>query len=145
LQTIDRMRVLAVDPGAKRIGLAISDPGGVIARPLTVVRHVAREIDAATIASIASENEVGEIVVGQSFDEEGRPTLEGRRAARLAAAIRKQTDIPVVMWDEAFSTSTASEAVRELGVSRGKRRTHLDELAATVILQSYLEAKRGAA
>lgn len=135
--------MLAVDPGAKRIGLAISDPGGVIARPLTVIRHVAREVDAAIIATIASDNEAGEIVVGQSFDEEGHPTLEGRRAARLAAAIKKQTEIPVVMWDEAFSTLAASEAVRELGVSRRKWRGRLDELAATVILQSYLDAKRG--
>ncbi len=136
--------MLAVDPGAKRIGLAISDPGGVIARPLTVVRHVAREVDAAIIASIASENDADEIVVGQSFDEEGRPTPEGRQAARLAAAIRKQTDIPVVMWDEAFSTFTALEAAKEIGVPRRKRRGHLDEMAATVILQTYLDARRGA-
>jgi putative Holliday junction resolvase len=134
------MRVLAIDPGAKRIGIAISDPCGLTANPLTVVMHVSRLINAATIAGIASENQVGLIVVGQTIDEEGRPTLEGRRAARLAAAIREQTDIPVALWDEAFSTIAARQAARELGASRRKQRWHLDEIAATIILQSYLEA-----
>ncbi len=134
------MRVLGIDPGAKRLGLAISDLSGTIANPLTVIGHISRPVDAAAIAAIAVENQAGLIVVGQSLDEEGQPTQEGRRASRLAAAIRGQTSLPVVLWDEADSTQSALAARRALGSSRRKRRGHLDELAATVILQSFLDA-----
>ena len=134
------MRVLGIDPGAKRLGLAISDLSGTIANPLTVIGHISRLVDAAAIAAIAVENQAGLIVVGQSLDEEGQPTQEGRRASRLAAAIRGQTSLPVVLWDEADSTQSALAARRALGSSRRKRGGHLDELAATVILQSFLDA-----
>lgn len=134
------MRVLGVDPGSKRIGLAISDASGTIANPLTVIPHVQREIDAAQVAQIARDNQVRLIVVGQSLDENGQPTFEGRRAGRFAAALRRQTDIPVQLWDEAFSTQTARKARIQMGVPRRKRSGHLDDLAATVILQTYLDA-----
>jgi len=137
------MRVLGIDPGAKRLGLAISDLSGTIANPLTVIGHISRPVDAAAIAAIAVENQAGLIVVGQSLDEEGQPTQEGRRASRLAAAIRGQTSLPVVLWDEADSTQSALAARRALGSSQRKRRGHLDELAATVILQSFLDALPG--
>ena len=133
------MRILGVDPGEKRIGIAVSDPTGTIANPLTVVKHVSRPVDAAAIAALAAEHEAGLIVVGQSLDENGEPTFEGRRAARLAAAIRKQCDLPVELWDEGFSTQKARAARIALGSPRKKRRGHLDDLAATVILQGYLD------
>jgi putative Holliday junction resolvase len=134
------MRILAVDPGEKRIGLAISDPSVTIANPLQVLQHVSRLADAAVIAQIAAEHEVGQIVVGQALDIEGKPNVSGRRSARLAAAIRTQTQIPVNLWNEDFSTQDARAARIGLGSKRAKRRGHLDELAATVILQSYLDS-----
>jgi putative Holliday junction resolvase len=134
------MRILAVDPGEKRIGLALSDPTGTIANPLVVLKHVSRKLDAAAIAQIARENSAGQIIVGQALDEEGQPTPQGRRAARLAAAIREQSDLPVILWDESGSTQAARSALIALGVPRRKRRGHLDDLAATYILQSYLDA-----
>lgn len=140
------MRILAVDPGARRIGVAISDPTGTVANPLTVVEHVSRPVDAATIAQLAGEHGVGLIVVGQSLDDDGQPTFEGRRAARLAAAIRNQSGLPVELWDESFSTRDARAASLALDTRRHRRmrrkHSHLDELAAIVILQSYLDANR---
>ncbi|HEY5669538.1 MAG TPA: Holliday junction resolvase RuvX [Anaerolineales bacterium] len=136
------MRILAVDPGEKNLGIAISDPSGTIANPLTVLRHVSRPIDAAAIADLASEHGAGLIVVGQAIDEEGNPTPQGRRSARLAAAIRTQTRVPVTLWDESGSTQAARLARLELGVSRAKRSGHLDELAATYILQTFLDARK---
>jgi putative Holliday junction resolvase len=136
------MRILAVDHGEKRIGLALSDPTATIASPLKVVQHVSRLIDAAQVADIAARNEVDLIVIGQSFDDEGNPNPAGRRAGRFADELRNQTDIPIEMWDESFSTQTARAARIELGVSRKKRAGHQDEFAAVVILQSYLEARR---
>jgi putative Holliday junction resolvase len=135
------MRILAVDPGEKRIGIALSDPTATIANPLTVIRHVSRALDAATIAQLAQENQVGLIVVGEALDEDSGPTPQSRRARRLAAAIRSQADQPVVLWDESGSTQAAQAARRAMGVSRRKRSGHLDDLAATVILQSYLDAQ----
>lgn len=134
------MRILAVDPGEKRLGIAISDPSGTIANPLTVLAHVSRPLDAATIARLALDNQAGLIVIGQALDEEGQPTPEGRRAGRLAEAVQGQTDLPVVLWDESDSTHSARSARLAMGVSRRKRSGHLDDIAATVILQSYLDA-----
>jgi putative Holliday junction resolvase len=134
------MRILAVDHGEKRIGLAVSDLTGTIANPLTVLQHVSRAVDAAQVAAIAAEQGAGLIVIGQSFDEDGQPNPAGRRAARFAQALREQTSVPVELWDEAFSTQTARGARLQMGVSRKRRAGHLDEIAATVILQSYLDA-----
>jgi putative Holliday junction resolvase len=136
------MRILAVDHGEKRIGLALSDPTQTIASPLKVIEHVSRLVDAAQVAEVAVQNEVSLIVIGQSFDEEGHPNLAGRRAGRFADELRNQTDTPIEMWDESFSTQTARAARIELGVSRKRRAGHQDAFAAVVILQSYLEAKK---
>lgn len=136
------MRILAVDHGEKRIGLALSDSTGTIANPLQVIKHVSRLLDAAQVADIATQHDVDLIVIGQSFDEAGNPNLAGRRAAKFAEALNEQISIPVVLWDESFSTQDARAARIELGVSRKKRSGHQDALAAAVILQSYLESQR---
>jgi putative Holliday junction resolvase len=134
------MRILAVDPGDKRLGIAISDPGSILASPLTVVMHVSRPIDAAVIAGLARQNEAGLIIVGQALDDEGNPGFQARKAERLAEAIRSQTNLPVELWDESGSTQAAVQARFEMGARRNKRAGHLDHLAATFILQSYLDA-----
>ena len=135
------MRILAVDHGEKRIGLALSDPTATIASPFKVIEHISRTLDAAQVANLAAENEVGLLVIGQSFDEEGKPNLAGRRAAKFADALKAQTEIPVVLWDESFSTQDARATRIEMGVSRKKRAGHLDELAAVMILKSYIESQ----
>lgn len=134
-------RVMAVDPGDKRLGIALSDPTATIANPFTVLAHVARAIDAAGIAQIAREQGVVLIVIGQALDWDGGATPSSRKAARLAEAIRAQTDVPVALWDESGSTNEARSARIAMGANRRKRQGHLDELAATVILQSYLDAQ----
>lgn len=134
------MRILAVDPGSKRIGLALSDPTGSIANPLAVLQHVSRLVDAAAVAEQAATHAAGLIIVGQSFDEDGNPSFEGRRAGRFAEALRTQTAIPVILWDESFTTRDARLARLQMGASRKRRSGHLDDLAATLLLQSYLDA-----
>jgi putative Holliday junction resolvase len=136
------MRILAVDHGEKRIGLALSDPTGTFASPLTVIKHVSRLLDAAQVANVANENDAGLIVIGQSFDEEGPPNLAGRRAAKFAEALKEQTQIPVELFDESFSTQDARATRIEMGVSRKKRSGHMDELAAVMILRSYIESHK---
>jgi putative holliday junction resolvase len=134
------MRILAVDHGEKRIGLAISDESGTIANPLYVIPHTSRIVDAAQVAERASAHDVQAIIIGQSLDDEGKPNRAGRMAAKFAEALRQQTSLPVELWDESFTTQEARSARLAMGVSRNKRSGHLDEMAATVLLQSYLDS-----
>lgn len=134
------MRILAVDPGEKRLGIALSDPTGMIANPLTVLKHSSRPFDAAAIAQLAQEHQAGVIVVGHPLDDDDQPTEGSRRAERLADAIRLQSGLPVELWDEAGSTAAARSARIAMGANRRKRSGHLDELAATYILQTYLDS-----
>jgi putative holliday junction resolvase len=133
------MRILAVDPGEKNLGIAISDPTGVIANPLTVLKHVSRPLDAAAIAQLATDHQAERIIVGQALDDDGQPTPEGRSAARLAEALQAQTALPIELWDESGSTQAARQARLAMGASRRKRGGHLDDLAAAYILQTYLD------
>ncbi len=125
--------VLAIDPGEVRLGIAISDPTGVIARPDRVIRHVSREKDAEAIVRIARENQVASILVGLAMDQEGQIGPQARRAVRLVEAIRGLTALPVETWDESGSTLTAPR--------HGTRDRLLDARAAAVFLQDYLNAQ----
>jgi putative Holliday junction resolvase len=137
------VRALAVDHGEKRIGIAISDSTGTIARPLAVLKHTSRTEDAQQVLSLASEHRAEVIVVGESRDEQGNPNTAGRRAGRFAAALQSLTHIDVVLWDESLSSRDAREWRAAGGASRKRRRAGIDAAAAAVILQSYLEAQRG--
>ncbi|MDA1330231.1 MAG: Holliday junction resolvase RuvX [Chloroflexi bacterium] len=138
------MRIIGVDPGDARIGLAISDPAGTLARPLVIVEHEARAQDAARIAALAAEQEAEHIVVGHPLDAEGRPTPQSRKAKRLAAAIREASGLPVDLWDESGSSQAAHEARVGRGVGRAARLSPVDAEAAAVILQDYLDHKKEA-
>jgi putative holliday junction resolvase len=133
------MRILAVDYGEKRIGLALSDENAMLARPLAVLQAVSRALDAAQIAERAAQEAAAQIVIGQSLDEDGNPNPAGKRAARLAQALAAQTDLPIVLWDESLTTQDARAIRLASGASRKKRGGHLDDVAAAVLLTSYLE------
>ena len=133
------MRILGIDPGEKNIGIAISDISATLARPLMVMPHSSRKGDAQRIVELAEKEKVSKIVVGQATDVDGKPNFSGRKAARLAAEIRSSSSIPVELWDESFSTQQAVKSKIKFGSSRKNRRGHLDETAAAVILQSYLD------
>ncbi len=131
------MKVLAVDPGEKRIGLAISDPTGTISRPLKVLTHEARR-RMPKIAEIAAEEAVGVIVIGLPLDANGEVGPQARKSIRLAEAIREFTQIPIHLWDESGTTQAAIGSRVALGTSRKKRKGHLDDLAASILLQDFL-------
>ena len=133
-------RVLAVDRGDERIGIAVSDLTKTIANPLTVINHVQREQDALTIIALAEEQNADLIVVGQAFYTDGSPNPSGRKSARLAEAIQQNTDIPTILWDENESTQLARKTRKLMGVKKKRLRSHMDDLAATIILQSYLDS-----
>ncbi len=127
-------RVLSVDPGEARLGLAVSDPSRTIARPLSVLHHVSRGRDAQTIVEIAAHEGADTIVVGVAYDSLGEIGPQARRAQRLAAAIRQAGFARVETWDETGSTEEA------LQVRPADDMT--DARAAAIILQGYLDASK---
>ncbi len=136
------MRILAIDPGDKNIGVAISDATNTLARPLQLLKHKSRSENAKAIALLAKQHQVGLIIIGQALDDEGQPTYSGRKARRLAGATRTETEIPIKLWDESFSTQDSRAARIAQGVGRSKRSGHLDASAAAIILQSYINANQ---
>jgi putative Holliday junction resolvase len=132
--------MLGVDPGARRIGLAISDDEGEIASPHATVEVRAREQAAREVAEAAASLGVGRIVIGLPLTLEGVEGEAARRTRGFAQQLRALTSIEIVLWDERLSSRAAERALREAGVRGGKRRQTVDRVAAALILQSYLDA-----
>jgi putative Holliday junction resolvase len=124
------MRIMAIDPGEVRIGLAISDESGMIARPLKVLRHRSRLEDVHAILHECEVLEVERVVVGVALDIDGNYGPQARKALRLVEMLQEYTSLRIETWDESGSTQQAA---------RGKRKDDmLDARAAAVILQEYL-------
>lgn len=137
------MRALGLDLGTKRIGVAVSDPTGTIASPLTVVaRSLSRRHDHETLARLVREEEADVVVVGlpRSLSGELGPAARGVLAEveKLATVL----GVPVETSDERLTTVVAEAALREAGVDGAARRQRVDKVAAAVILQGWLEARR---
>lgn len=126
-------RILAVDPGDVRIGLAISDPSRTIARPLEVLEHRSRRLDAERILTICSQQGASLILVGVAYDLEGQVGPQARKSLRLVDELRRQGNLPIKTWDESGSTQTAASV-------DGKG--PLDARAAANFLQEYLNVKQ---
>jgi putative Holliday junction resolvase len=139
------MRILALDVGERRVGIAVSDPTGAVARPLQALKRGSREEDFAAIAALVAEYDVGLVVVGQPLSLEGTEGPQARRVAGYADGLAGYLSTPVVLWDERFTTAEAEEILRQ-SRSEKKRRLarrsgELDAIAAAVILQSYLDSR----
>jgi len=134
------MKVLCIDPGEVHIGVAISDESGTLARPLTILRHVSRQIDSMGITELAQLNQVGLIIIGIPLNSDGVVGPKARSAMRLAETMKTLTEIPIILWDESYSSQKAAEIRIARGTGRKERSKPLDDLAAAVILQDYLDA-----
>ena len=139
-------RLLAVDWGERRIGLALSDETQTLAQPLaTLTRRTGKRFPMQPLLHYLEAHHVVGIVVGLPLDESGGEGEPARAARELAADIERRSGLPVELWDERFSTARALQAVREMGGSVEGRKADLDALAATILLQHYLDARRGGA
>jgi len=136
-------RILAIDWGEKRIGVAVSDETQTLARPFEVIVSGSRKENAQKIEEIAYTNKITEIIIGVTYDQMGELSPSGRRAARLAEALRKSTFSKVKLYDESGSTKRAKTNKIITGVNRKKRKGHLDAEAAAIFLQDYLDRKQG--
>ena len=132
------MRLMGLDLGERRIGVAVSDPGRVLARGIEVIERRSVEKDLAAIARLAEEYEVAAIVVGYPRRLNGTAGEEAKKAEAFAAQIEAHLGLPVTLWDERLSTVRAARAVAEGG--KRKRRLGIDAVAAVVILQDYLDS-----
>lgn len=132
------MRVLAVDPGEKNIGIAISDAEGVLARPLKIIKHVSREKDAEQIIGLAEVHLCELIVVGQALDGDGQVGNKARSAQKLAGVLAQKTGLPIQLWDESNTSSRIHEIDLQVGRSRKKRKALIDDRAAALLLDDFL-------
>jgi putative Holliday junction resolvase len=138
-------RALALDVGDRRIGVAIGDPTGTIARPLTTLHRGSREKDFAALADMVAQNQVALVVVGRPLSLDGTEGPQARKVTRYALALARRLAVPIVFWDERYSTAEASEILQRnrTGTQRGARTSgELDAIAAAVILQRYLDAQQ---
>jgi putative pre-16S rRNA nuclease len=135
------VRILAVDPGSKRVGLALSDPTATIAQALTTLEAEPAATLAARIVDVAKANEAARIVVGLPKRLDGSRGPEAKAAQALADAIRKESGLPVEMVDERLTTVAAERSLIAGGMRRDKRRLSVDRVAATLMLQAHLDRR----
>jgi len=138
-----RTRLLAIDYGERRIGLAVSDPTGTIASPAGhLVRRAGKRAPIAALIERGAELGVHGFVVGLPLDDEGEETPRSTEVRRIATELERRTGLPAVLVDERYTTAAALRAVQALGGSTRDRRGDVDALAATVLLQHALDAAR---
>ena len=139
-------RLLGVDWGERRIGLALSDESQLLAQPLTTLtRRAGKRFPMARLIALLKERDVAGVVVGLPLAADGSDGDAARQARALAQDIARHSSLPVDLWDERFTTARALQAVREMGGTTKGRKAELDALAATLLLQHYLDARRGSA
>lgn len=136
------VRALGIDPGSKRIGIAVSDPSGTIASPLTVlIRSRSRRHDLEELARIAREEEAEVIVVGLPLNLDGSEGAAAKAAIAQARQLATVVDVPVEMHDERLTTVTADRRMIEAGLDALARRKVVDKIAAAIMLQSWLDSR----
>jgi putative Holliday junction resolvase len=137
------VRALGIDLGSRRIGIAASDAGGVLASPRTTVeRSGDRRRDHRRIAALVAEEEAGIVVVGLPRSLDGSDGAAATAALTEVEELAEVLDVPVVTHDERFTTVTAHEQLRAAGLGGRQRRTVVDQQAAAVLLQAWLDAGR---
>lgn len=136
------MRVLAIDPGSVRLGLALSDPSGTIAQPLSVLTRRSEPEDLKALNDLVRKHDVELIVVGLPRMMDGRLAAAAQDAQAFGARVGQATGRPVAYWDERLTTVAAERYLIDQGKRRSKRRQEVDRLAATLLLQGYLDFQR---
>jgi len=141
------VRILAIDPGTVRLGLALSDPSGTIAQPLSVLARRSETEDLKVLSDLVERHEVGLIVIGLPRLMNGRidAAAQPQQAQAFGASVAKATGRPVAYWDERLTSVAAERYLIEQGKRRGKRRQEIDRVAATLLLQGYLDYRAGRA
>jgi putative pre-16S rRNA nuclease len=133
------MRILALDPGKKRIGLAVSDELGVTAQGLPTIHRKNNRTDLAALARVVREKSVDRILIGNPLHMSGDAGVQAEAARHFGELVARYTGKQVQFWDERLTTVEASRVLRESGIGVEKRARAVDQLAAVILLQSYLD------
>lgn len=137
------MRVLGLDVGDRRIGIAVSDPTGLIASPHKVLYRTAERTDHEAISALVVDLEIGLIVIGLPRTLQGDIGYQAQRVLRFGERLAERVAVSIAYWDERHSTVDAEEIARSRGKGTGRRQSGtVDDIAAAVILQSYLDSNR---
>jgi putative Holliday junction resolvase len=135
------MRALGLDVGRKRIGVAVSDPMGIVAQGVRSVNAEDRAAAINEICDIAKENEVASIVIGLPLNMNGTEGPMAKEVTEFSDELKKNISAPVIMWDERLTSLQIERDLVFMDVSRAKRKKINDMLSAQIILQSYLDSK----
>lgn len=138
-------RTLALDVGERRIGVAVSDPAGIVAQPLLVIERRGWAADLARLRALVAEHAVSRIVVGYPVTLANRRGEQTRRVDHFVERLRAALPVAVETWDERLTTAAAERILLAGDVSRARRRAVRDAVAAAVLLQGYLDRERGRA
>ncbi len=139
------MRALGVDMGERRIGLAVSDPSGLIASPLEVITREEGDDPVATILRRAEELAAEVIVVGMPVDLRGEMGPAAERMSEFVERLRERSPVPVETCDERLTSAAAARAMQEAGLTERDRRGQVDKVAAALILRTWLDRRRAGA
>ena len=134
------VRIIGLDYGEKRIGVAVSDEMGMIAQPVAVVVRQNRKRDLESIAALVEKYSPEKIVVGYPVRLDGSEGIQCQKVNRFAAILASRLQLPIIRWDETFSTKEAEEILMRSYMKREKRKEVVDKLAASIILQDYLKS-----
>jgi putative pre-16S rRNA nuclease len=135
-------RVLGLDVGSKTIGMAVSDPLGITAQGLQTYRRQNKRRDLEALRTVIQDYQVAEIVVGYPLRMSGATGTQSEKMAVFAEELRKKFQIPVHLWDERLTSAEANRVLRDSEMSIQRRGEVVDRLAAVLILQSWMEARR---
>jgi putative Holliday junction resolvase len=133
-------RLLGVDYGSVRVGLAVSDPDRIVASPLTTYSRRTPDADAEYFRTVVATEDVGGLVVGLPVHLDGREGVKAKEARAFAEWLKEVTRLPVVLYDERFTTVQAESALWNAGLTHKRRKERRDRVAAQMLLQAYLEA-----
>jgi len=133
------LRIMALDVGDSRIGVALSDPLEMLASPLTIIKRLNEASDVRSIVNLVNENKAGRLIVGLPLSLSGEAGMQAQKVKDFAEKLTSVFSIPLEMVDERFSTVTAREYMRETGKKKDRFKKKDDAIAAAVILQSYLD------
>ncbi len=136
------MRILGIDYGSVRIGLALSDPTGLIAYSLQVVNRIDIQNDIKQIADVIGQYQVESIVVGMPVSMDGSLGKKAKEVIIFIDKMKENIKIPIVRWDERFTTVISERMLIDANLSRKKRKKVIDGVAASVMLQNYLDFKK---
>jgi putative Holliday junction resolvase len=136
------MRILGIDYGMRRIGLAISDPSGFMAQPLATIDRKDDNDSIREIVRIINERSVEEVVVGLPVSLSGELGKQAKDVLQFIEELKSQTDVNIATWDERLSTSIAQRALTDTKAKKARKKDLVDQIAAAVILQGYLDSRR---